>query len=96
MVRVMIETKCQPGKEEQLRDLLKELRSAAVKQKGYICGETLREVDDPSIFFIISTWIKLESWREWLTSRQRSSIEDLIDSLTTLRKIRIFIVDYDG
>ena len=96
MVKVMIETECQPGKEVQLKYLLKELRSEAVKQNGYICGETLREVDNPSIFCIISTWIKLESWREWQTSQQRLSIEDTISSLTTLRKISIFIVDYNS
>ena len=96
MVKVMIETECRPGKEEQLRDLLIELRSAAVKQKGYICGETLREVDNPSVFFIISTWINLEPWRVWQTSEQRLSMENMISSLTTLRKTRIFIVDYEG
>ena len=42
MIRVMIERHCQPGKEKQLRDLLLELRSAGMRQHGYITGETLR------------------------------------------------------
>ncbi len=43
MIRVMIERQCQPGKEKQLRDLMLELRSAAMRQRGYITGETLRD-----------------------------------------------------
>ena len=38
MIRVMIERKCQPGKEKQLRELLRELRMAALRQLGYITG----------------------------------------------------------
>ena len=97
MIRVMIERQCQPGKEAQLRGLLIELRAAAMKQNGYISGETLREVDDPSFFVVISTWISLASWRVWQTSRQRLSIEDMMDSLMTAqRKVHTFIVDYEG
>jgi heme-degrading monooxygenase HmoA len=97
MIRVMIERHCQPGKEAQLRGLLIELRSAAMKQSGYISGETLRELDDPSLFIIISTWITVESWRVWQTSRQRLLIEDMMDSLlTSQRKVRTFVVDYEN
>ncbi|MEN6321222.1 MAG: antibiotic biosynthesis monooxygenase family protein [Syntrophaceae bacterium] len=96
MIRVMIERKCQIGKEKQLRDLLLELRSAGMRQPGYITGETLREADDPSIFMVISTWMSLDAWKAWQTSRQRLLIEEMMNSLLIeSRKVRVFVEDHD-
>src|SRR5512136_1347226 len=96
MIRVMIERHCQPGKEKQLRDLLLELRSAGMRQPGYITGETLREADNPSVFMVISTWMTLDAWKVWQTSRQRLLIEEMIDSLLIeVREVRVFTEDHD-
>lgn len=97
MIKVMIERHCQPGKEAQLMDLLLELRSAAMRQHGYITGETLREAENPSVFMVIGTWITLETWRVWQTSRQRLAVDEMIDSLLTeTRKVRVFVGDYEA
>ena len=94
MIRVMIERHCQPGKEKQLRDLLLELRSAGMRQPGYITGETLREADNPSVFMVISSWITLEAWKAWQTSRQRLLIEEMMEPLIKeSRKVRVFTED---
>jgi heme-degrading monooxygenase HmoA len=96
MIKVFIERHCQPGKEAQLRDLLLELRSAGMRQPGYITGETLREADNPSVFMVISTWITLDAWKAWQTSRQRLLIEEMMNSLLADSRIaRIFTEDYD-
>jgi heme-degrading monooxygenase HmoA len=96
MIRVMIERYCQLGKEKQLRDLMLELRSAAMRQPGYLTGETLREVENPSLFMVISTWITLEAWKVWQTSRQRLLIEEMMEPLIKeSRKVRVFTEDYD-
>jgi len=96
MIRVMIERHCQPGKEKQLRDMLLELRSAGMRQPGYITGETLREAENPSVFMVISTWITLEAWKVWQTSRQRLLIEEMIEPLIKdSRKVRVFTEDHE-
>ncbi|HBH87171.1 MAG TPA: antibiotic biosynthesis monooxygenase [Syntrophaceae bacterium] len=97
MIRVMIERHCQPGKEKQLRDLLLELRSVGMRQHGYITGETLREAENPSVFMVISTWITLEAWKVWQTSRQRLVVEEMIDCLLTeTREVRVFVEDSEA
>jgi len=52
-VRIIIERRIKEGKEVELGKLLLELRSRAIKQKGYITGETLRDYDDPSTHIVI-------------------------------------------
>jgi heme oxygenase (mycobilin-producing) len=95
MIRVMIERHSQPGKEKELRNLLIELRSEALRQHGYISGETLREADDPGNFIVISTWMTLDTWKVWQTARQRLAIEEMMEPLLAApRKVRVFVEDY--
>lgn len=80
-VRIIIERKIKRGKELDLARLLLELRSRAVKQKGYITGETLRDYDDPSTHIVISTWESAEDWKKWSTEKERMDIQSKIEEL---------------
>ena len=92
MVRVMIERHCLPGKEDQLRHLIQELRSGAIRRRGYISGETLREIGNPLHFMIISTWTTIEAWKAWETDRKSVLMDGMIDSLLSESEIvRVFI-----
>ena len=96
MVRVIIERHCKPGKEAQLRNLLIELRTVATRQHGYISGETLRDLEDPSLFVIISTWASLQTWKMWEISARRLQIEQQLDELMTAEaRLRICALDYE-
>jgi len=95
MIKVFIEQDCQPGKEAQFRDMLMERRDIAMRQRGYISGETLRELINPSHFKIISTWSTLKDWKTWQGSPQRLLIEEMMESMTDNgRKLYIFTVDH--
>ena len=78
MVRAIIEWKSKPGKEQVLEGMLKDLRSKAMRQQGYISGETLVSIDDPSEYIVISTWTRLEAWKAWESSQERQEIVQLI------------------
>jgi heme-degrading monooxygenase HmoA len=82
-VRIIIERKIKKGKELDLARLLLELRSRAVKQKGYITGETLRDYDDPSAHIVISTWESVEDWKSWSGKTERMEVQSKIDDLLT-------------
>jgi heme oxygenase (mycobilin-producing) len=55
--RVIIEREVKPGQEAGLQHLMIQARSKALKAKGYISGETLRAVDNPNKFLVLSTGI---------------------------------------
>ncbi|NIS62819.1 MAG: antibiotic biosynthesis monooxygenase [Proteobacteria bacterium] len=80
-VRIIIERKIKMGKEMDLARLLLELRSRAVKQKGYITGETLRDYDDPSTHIVISTWESAEDWKSWSNKVERMEVQSKIEEL---------------
>ena len=82
-VRVIIERKIKKGKEVDLARLLLELRSRAIKQKGYITGETLRDYDDPSTHIVISTWESVEDWKRWSNKEERMEVQSRIEELLT-------------
>lgn len=50
-------------------------------QEGYISGETLRNVDNPSEIIVISTWNKLSDWKAWEKHPERRAIDQEIASL---------------
>ena len=91
MIRVMIERHCQPDRAAELESLLLKLRTKSMGQCGYISGETLRRVDDPSLWLVISTWVNADLWKVWETMPERREIESRIDPLLIgLEAISIF------
>ena len=65
-----------------VRPLIVELRAHAMKQTGYISGETLKCIDRPGEYLVISTWQSVADWNKWLASQERKILEDKIDSIT--------------
>lgn len=80
-VKIIINRKVAKDKEAELLPLLIQLRALATAQPGYISGETLRNMDDPEESLVISTWNSVENWKDWLSSRQRSEVQEKIDNL---------------
>jgi heme-degrading monooxygenase HmoA len=65
-----------------IRPLIIELRAHAMKQTGYISGETLKCIDRPGEYLVISTWESVDDWNKWLASQERKILEDKIDIIT--------------
>ncbi len=90
-IKVLIERRVRAGHEELVWDMLRDLRGQAVRQKGYLYGETWRSLDNPRIFLVSSTWGRREYWDSWVEDEFRQKREEKIKSY--LRKpstIRIF------
>ena len=84
-IKVIIERKVSHEGRGQVEELLKDLRIKAVRQAGYVTGETLFSVDDPSEHVVISTWESLRAWKAWEKNRERAKIEDKIEELLEYR-----------
>jgi heme-degrading monooxygenase HmoA len=79
--KIIIRRRVPKGKEAQLLPLLLDLRSKAIAQPGYISGETLRNVNEPEDYVVISTWKSLDDWKLWEGSKERGEIQKKIDAL---------------
>ena len=81
-VTVLIRRKVATGKDELLENLYRELIAEAMIQKGYIGAETMKRVDLPDEYLVVSKWETVEDWSRWLISETRRSYQERIDALT--------------
>ncbi len=80
-IRVLIEREIQPGNDLKLHNLLMQLRTKAMLQKGYITGETLRDVSSANKFLVIGTWNSIEDWNAWLANAERKKLQEELEKL---------------
>ena len=80
-VKIIIQRKIRPGKENEFSKALRELRSKAIHAQGYISGETLHSIEDPSLHLVISTWKSLENWNRWANSQERQTFQEKTDAM---------------
>ncbi len=79
MIRVIIERHAKDSL--HLLTSLREVRAEAMKQPGYISGETLVDTEDSSVIIVISTWQNLKDWRAWHASEARAKLDQRIQPL---------------
>jgi len=80
-VKVFIKRHVKKGKAEDTFALLNAVRRQALKQPGYISGETLVNHYDPCKITVVSTWQTIDDWIQWQESDARASKEDQLESL---------------
>jgi heme-degrading monooxygenase HmoA len=80
-VKILIKRKVSADKAPKLKDLIMQLRALSVKEPGYVSGESLKSVENPDQYIVISTWESLNAWKTWLASKERAAIQDQIDAL---------------
>lgn len=83
-VQVMIRRKIVREKANEVVPLMVKLRSLARAQSGYLSSESLKCLDptDESEYLIRSSWRSEEDWNRWLHSKERTDIQQKIDTIT--------------
>jgi len=76
--KILIRRKFVKGKKREIIALLKELRSRALQQSGYISGETLSAVDQPQTLMVIGSWQDMETWHNWKENDTRKTLEQML------------------
>lgn len=80
-IKIIIKRIVPEEKMKSLTPLLKQLRTLAANQTGYISGETLKRMDNPGQYLVISTWQSAGDWDRWISSQERKGVQDKIDAL---------------
>jgi heme oxygenase (mycobilin-producing) len=80
-IKILIYRKVTPGKEKELSEAVRNLRSKAIHAEGYISGETLRSIEDPSVHLVISLWKNIEDWHNWFNTPERKAFQQKIDAI---------------
>ncbi|MDP1990027.1 MAG: antibiotic biosynthesis monooxygenase family protein [Syntrophales bacterium] len=79
-VKILIKRKIPENiKETLFNPLIRRLRILATQQSGYISGETLRRIDRPTEYLVISTWKDIDAWKAWQENPERAEIQNQID-----------------
>jgi heme-degrading monooxygenase HmoA len=84
-VKILIKRRLPLDKDKYAVELLRQLRTLAMQQEGYISGETLRSIENSEEFLVISTWRSFEDWRNWLNNSQREGLQSKVDILSGRR-----------
>ncbi len=79
--KILIERRIKQDCLGSLLELSVQLRSLAVKQPGYISGETLVSAEHDDVHLVISTWRNLSDWRAWEANAERARIATEIEKL---------------
>jgi len=80
-VKVFIKRKLQENNSVELTLLLNKLRALALRQPGYLSGETFYRIDKKDECMVIGTWRSLEDWNSWVNNPQRIEVQAEIDKL---------------
>ena len=80
-VKILIKRIVPKDKARELIPLFRQIRALAIKQPGYISGETLKRLDRPDQYMIISTWQSSGDWEKWIKSDERGALQNQIDQL---------------
>jgi len=81
MIKVLLTRRVRPENYGRVLGLLTDLRAAALRQPGYVSGETVVRGEDPIEVLAIGTWLAEEYWTAWSTSEERIEIEDMMAPL---------------
>lgn len=80
-VKIIIKRVVPQDKARGMIPLFRKMRTLATNQPGYISGETLKRLDKPDEFIVISTWNSSDDWNRWVQSTERQEIQVEIDVL---------------
>ena len=90
-VKIIIERKFKAAPVPENFQIINKLRRGAIKQEGYVTGETLVNFEDNYVV-VLSTWANFADWNRWSGTQERADLEnELRPHLKEPLKIKLYI-----
>ena len=95
-VKIVIERKFKEAVSPEILEVIDEIRVKALRDRGYIGGETVVNVDDDREVLVFSAWSSVDDWKTWYDKKEWEELEKkLIPLLDDTVKIRAFMPGAD-
>lgn len=92
MIKVIIERKIAEGMESTYEIEVKRALKAVMGASGFISGESLVDINHPSVRTIITTWENLSCWNRWFNSDlRRDANYNLSQILEQEEKVKVLM-----
>jgi heme-degrading monooxygenase HmoA len=80
-VVILIKRTVPDDRVKEVLPLFRKLRRLSMERPGYISGATLKRVDKPNEYLVISTWVLVDDWKEWAACEERKQVQGEIEAL---------------
>ena len=89
--KIIIERKFKEPVNQNVLEIIDEIRIKALRDRGYIGGETLVNADDGKEVIVVSSWSNVDDWKAWYEKKDWEDLEKhLASRLEEPVKVRIF------
>lgn len=79
IAKILIKRKFLKDKTNEIVSILNNLRFIAMEQTGYISGETLINLKNPSNKAVLCTWKTMEDWLTWKEKPERKKLDAMLE-----------------
>jgi heme-degrading monooxygenase HmoA len=90
MIRVVIDRRLRHDVDHEYRRVQRAMRGEALGCRGYITGETWRDLDDPHHYIVVSTWKSRGEWEAWVNSPARQRLLKEMRNMVADERITLF------
>ncbi|MBW2205590.1 MAG: hypothetical protein JRG79_01670 [Deltaproteobacteria bacterium] len=89
--KIIIERKFKEPVSQNVLEIIDEIRIKALRDRGYIGGETLVNADNGKEVIVVSSWSSVDDWKTWYEKKDWEDLEKQLGSqLEEPAKVRIF------
>lgn len=74
MIHVLIERHIAPDMESTYEQLARNTLHLAYQARGFINGETFKDMNDANVRFVMSKWRSVQDWQLWYGSESRKDM----------------------
>jgi len=95
-IKILIDRKFKEPVSADILKVIEDIRIKALRQRGYIGGETMVEAGDDRHLLVISLWSSVEDWKTWYEGNEwKSQEKELAPRLADPVKVQVFIPSAD-